>query len=92
VKEATPAVLAIRDVLFTLAAAAHSVVNAALALSNQQNSPANDSNSGERITEVEPIEAKEETGVLIDNQEESSTNLKRRTPFQNAADDAEPQK
>lgn len=92
-KEATPALLAIRDVLFTIAVAAHSAFDTArVALNNQQNSPANESNSGEGITQVEPFEAKEETGVLIDNQEESSTNLKRRTPFPNAADDAEPQK
>lgn len=96
VKEVTPALVAIRDVLFTLAVAAQSAFDTArVALDNQQNSPANESNSGEGepiITEVEPVEVKEETGVLIDSQEESSANLKRRTPLTNAADDAEPQK
>jgi hypothetical protein len=92
VKEAAPALLAMRDMLFTLAVAAHSAFDTArVALNNQQNSSANDSNSGKGVTAVEPIEFKEEMGVLIDNQEESS-NLKRRTPFSNAANDVEPQK
>ncbi|KAF8185740.1 hypothetical protein BJ912DRAFT_481374 [Pholiota molesta] len=92
VKEAAPALLAMRDMLFTLAVAAHSAFDTArVALNNQQISSANDSNSGKGVTAVEPIESGEEMGVLIDNQEESH-NLKRRTPFSNAANDVEPQK